>query len=47
MNISSNSLVGLLFKVVAVAGEDIVEGAVGLDQMGRTRQLHEEVAVLE
>lgn len=33
--------------VVAVAGEDIVEGAVGLDQMGRTRQLHEEVAVLE
>ena len=33
-------------KVVAVA-EDIEEGAVGLDQMVQSRQLHEVVAVLE
>ena len=39
-------LLNCFLKVVAVAG-DIVEGAVGLDQMGRSRQLHEVVAALE
>ncbi|WRX31023.1 DNA/RNA-binding protein Alba-like - like 8 [Theobroma cacao] len=34
------------FCAVAVAG-DIVEGAVGLDLMGRSRQLHEAIAVLK